>query len=346
MEAGSLLQDLTIVLVGAGISALVFSFLRWPLILGYILAGILIGPHFTTPSLIHNDDTIREISELGVIFLMFYAGLDFDIKRIQQTLLPALSAMGLQLFSSVVLGIIFARLMDWSALQSVFLAGVLAVSSTMVTIPILKAKNAMKSNYAQLSIGVAISEDVVGVLLLAFLAGISRANKMEWMFVFRMTFSVMVLVAALFFVGRLWATRFMMALSRLPSEEILHIVLVGLILLVGQLARSFSVPLGAFVAGAIFAGTHFAEKFDRITTPMRDIFTAIFFVSIGMLVVPSAVWQHKGIVLLLSLATFLGMVGSVWLGLYFAGQRGSVAFKASLSKAQIGEFSFVIAALG
>ncbi len=346
METGYLLRDLTIVLVAAGVVSVLFSFLRWPIILGYLVAGMCIGPHMTKHLWVHNETTVQEISTLGVIFLMFYCGLSFDLKRVKQTFVPSFFAVALQTLFSIAVGLTFSSLLGWSLLQGIFLSGVLSITSTMVAIPIISSKDAMKSNYAQFTIGIAILEDILAVLLLALLTGLSQAGHMQWGLALKITFWITVFLAAVFFVGRLVAPKCMKALSVFKQEEVLHVVLIGLILLVGQLAHAFSEALGAFVAGAIFSFFFFTEKFERIVTPMRDIFTAVFFVSIGMLIDPHTLAQNKWTIVFLSLATFLGTTISVWAGLYFTGQKGSVAFKASLPKAQIGEFSFVIAALG
>ncbi|MDR0755388.1 MAG: cation:proton antiporter [Puniceicoccales bacterium] len=344
METSYLIQDLAAVVVGASVVSIIFSMLKWPSILGYLLTGLLIGPHLSPDIFIHDKISVQEISELGVIFLMFCIGLEFDLKKLQQTLFPCLLAMFLQVILAFFIGALMARFLGWTALEGTFLGAVCAISSSMVAIPILRQKNALRKSFAQFTIGIAILEDIFAVVLLVIFsnAGQSRFN---WHQCLSLIFWMTSFIASMLVLGRLFAQRFLKILTNIHSEEIIHVCVVGLILLLSELFHSYSNALGAFLAGAIFSSTHITSRLETMIAPIRDVFTAIFFVSIGMMIEPKLLWDQKFTILCLSIIVVAGQMISVWLGFFLSGQTSSNAFRAALPKSQIGEFSFVIAAL-
>ena len=344
MEESSILLDLTNVLVSASAVSIIFSLLRWPAILGYLLAGMLAGPYITPELWVKNQDKIREISELGVIFLMFYIGLEFDLRKLKQTFFPAFLAMILQTFFAFFLGTSIAPLLGIPAHQGIFLGAIFAISSTMVAIPILKNKGELRSSHAQFAIGISIFEDILAIILLVLLA--SKTQKaISWSVSLDIIFLITVFIAGTFFFGRLIANKVLAVLQKVANEEVIHLAVVAFILLSSRLASGFSTALGAFVAGSIFSSTKLVNHLEKMVAPIRDVFSAVFFVSIGMLIDPKLIWSQKYTILALSILVVFGKILTVWLGLFLAGQKSYTAFLASVPKAQIGEFSFVIAAL-
>ncbi|OHE73962.1 MAG: hypothetical protein A2Y14_02575 [Verrucomicrobia bacterium GWF2_51_19] len=346
METASVIRDLSIVLATAGIVAIAFSFLRLPVMLGYIFSGLVIGPNISNGIVIQNEATIRQLSELGVIFLMFYIGLEFDLRKLRSLMGPSLLSVVLQSICMCFLGLFIAPLLGWSGLNGFFLGGLLAISSTMITIPILRDSNALQSNYAQWTIGILILEDIVAILLLVVLAGVAVTGRFAWDDVVQVTFFVGIFVVMVFFIGRLLAPWMVRVLDKIGKVDILTIAVIGFVLGIGQLAQQFSLALGAFLAGSILSQTLLAEKIEAVTEPFRNVFSAVFFVTVGMLIQPNLLIAYWKIILLLTALVVIGKIVTCWLGLFLSGQQSKTAFLASVSKAQIGEFSFVIATLG
>jgi len=344
METSYLIQDLTTIVVMASIVSIVFSILRWPNILGYLVAGLIVGPYITSNFVIRDEASIRSISELGVIFLMFCIGLEFDLKKLRQTLFPSFLAMFFQAVMAFFTGALVAHSLGWNPILGTFLGAIFSISSSMVAIPILKNKNALKQPYAQFTIGVAVLEDIFAVVLLVLLSN-SRQGHFNFSECLNLIFWITVFIASMLIFGRLAAQRFIVLIKKITNEEIVNICVVGLILLLSELSSGYSNALGAFLAGAIFSNTPIIHKLESMVAPIRDVFTAVFFVSIGMLIDPKLIWEYKSLILILSFVVVAGQLISAWLGFFLSGQKPSNAFRASLPKSQIGEFSFVIAAL-
>lgn len=348
METLSLIHDFALILLMAAFCAIGARLLHIPLLLGYIFGGFLLGLPWRGIFLIHDSATIQQMSELGVVFLMFYIGLEFNLKRLRQLFSSAIVALVLQTIFMLFLGRILAPFLGWGGLNGLFLGGLLAISSTMITLPILADQGALNSNFARLSIGILILEDILAILLLVILSGIAITGHFEWNAIGRVTFLVGVFVVGVFVVGRMLAPHLIRLLLRFNSGEVLTVAMVGILLGVGLLAEMshFSIALGAFLAGAIFSQTALSEAIGEHTEPIRNIFTAIFFISVGLMIDPALILKYIGPILLLTFLTFLFKVFSCQLGLLLSGQSGEDSLRAALSKAQIGEFSFVIAALG
>lgn len=344
MHESYLIQDLTTIIVIAGAVSVIFSILRWPSILGYLLSGLIVGPYVTEKFSIHDASSVKSISELGVIFLMFCIGLEFDLKKLKQTLFPSLLAMLFQALTAFFIGTTVAHVIGWSPVLGLFLGAIFAISSTMVAIPIIKQQNAMQQPFAQFTMGVAILEDIFAVVLLVILSNLQQGsfNLSQCL---NLVFWITVFITGMLIFGRLFARRFIKLLKKIANPEIMHVCIAGLILLLSELSSGYSNALGAFLAGAIFANTRVIHDLESMVAPIRDIFTAVFFVSIGMLIDPKLLWENKWLMLILSFLVVGGQFVSAWLGFFLSGQKPSVAFRASLPKSQIGEFSFVIASL-
>ncbi|MDR1435212.1 MAG: cation:proton antiporter [Puniceicoccales bacterium] len=348
MEDGSLIRDFAILIGTAGIAGFIFHFLRLPLLLGYILSGLIIGPHLFFANYIKNYEILHQFGDLGVIFLMFYIGLEFNLDKLRRTLGPSLLVVIFQTIVMMFVGILSAKFLHWSGLNGLFLGALMAISSTMMTIPVLREQNALDSHFAQLAIGVLVLEDFVAILLLIVLSGISMTGFFEWKAVWQVTFLVGVFVVMVFVLGRFFGARIAPLLQKMASPELLVLVAVGFALFLGEIADKlhFSAELGAFLAGSVLSQSVIAHKIDEVTESLRNIFCAVFFVTIGMLIDPAKIAEHWKAIVAISLVVTVAQIFVCWFGLFMAGEESKTSFYAAIYKAQIGEFSFVIAALG
>ncbi|MFZ5806042.1 MAG: cation:proton antiporter [Verrucomicrobiota bacterium] len=348
MEHHALIRDLCWILLAAGAAAVIFHWLRQPLILGYLLAGFLLGPYFPLFPTVNAIENVQALSELGVIFLMFYIGLEFDVGKLRKTFIPAFLALAIQTFFMMLLGLQAGAILGWPYLQSFFLGGVLSISSSMVTVSFLRRKGDLTRPYAGLTISTLIMEDILAILFLVLITGTSVNGNFAWHTVGRATFLVGIFIVVVFLLGKLMAPRLLFVLKKFGDPEVITLFTVGLILGVSLLAQEFqfSLALGAFLAGAILSRTTLAREIERLTEPLRDVLTALFFVAMGMLIVPEHLLRYGKTILVLSALMIAGKIISCWMGFVLAGQRSSTSFRASLPKAQIGEFSFIIAAMG
>lgn len=343
MEESSLIQNLTLIVAIASVVSIIFSTLRWPTILGYLLSGVLIHSYF--PAHCHENHVfIQSISELGVIFLMFCVGLEFDLKKLKQTLLPCLLAMFFQACTGFFLGITVARIIGLSATLGLFLGAIFSISSTMVAIPIIKQQNALQQPFAQFTIGIAILEDILAIVLLSILSSIQNGN-FGFGKCLNLVFWITIFMVSITIFGRLIAKRIITIFKKISNQEVMNVCTIGIVLLLSYVSNDYSNALGAFLAGVIFSNTQIIHHLSASIAPIRDIFSSIFFVSIGMLIDYRMLWQYKWVILVLTVLVVAGQLVSAWFGFFLGGQKGELSFRASLPKAQIGEFSFVIAAL-
>lgn len=347
-SAGGLLFDLGVVIVAAAGAALLFRQMGWPLIFGYLLAGLLVGPNLLPVSALHDVESIREISELGVVFLLFFIGMEFDLGKLRQLLGPAFVALILQTGAMLYLSKLVGAMLGWSSTSALFFGSLLAISSSMVTIRVLREQGRMKHPHAQLAVGILILEDVLAVLLLVILTGVAVTQKFDWGSAWLVTFLMGVFVVVVFLMGRPLAKRAIDALEVWDDREQITLFSMGLLMGVSLLALGleFSNALGAFLAGAILSQTRLLHRFEEATRSLHDLFTAVFFVSVGMLIEPDVIVRNWGWVLGIALAVIILKTLTCWLGLFLAGQPSRSSFRGALSKAQIGEFSFIIAELG
>lgn len=347
-HSNTIINDLTIVIVCAATVSVLFKALRLPPMMGYLLSGLLIGPNFLMQSPIHDLDTIQDLKELGVAFLMFYIGLEFDLKKLQKMFGPAALAVLFQTAGMIILGMLTAPLLGWSSMDGLFIGCLLAISSTMITVPILKSQDAMKSNFAQLSIGILILEDILAILILVVLSGVGVTGKFEWDRAWQAIFLVGVFVVMVYFVGKLLAPKLLRLLKKFGNTEITTVVSVAVLLGIGLLAEhfNFSIALGAFLAGSILSQSELAHQIEKAIDPLKNLFTAVFFVTIGILIEPELLAQYWLPIVLLTVFVVVGKSIATWSGLFLTGEKPVTAFRAALCKAQIGEFSFIIAALG
>lgn len=339
------LQTLAIVLGVAAVTTIVFQRLRQPVVFGYMLAGLIIGPHVPIP-LVADSDTVHTLSELGVIMLMFALGLEFSLRRLVGAGWPVLIVGVLQ--STVMLGFGYTagRLFGWNVLQSIFAGAVIAVSSTTI---IVKAYLDLKvqGRVTDLVFGVLIVEDVLSILMLAVLVPLSSggasAVPLGETLVRLGVFLVGVIV-----VGMLVIPGLMRFVVRMKRPETTLVASIGICFAIALLARSvgYSVALGAFLAGSLVEESGEGKLITHLIEPVRDMFAAVFFVSVGMLLEPRLVAEHWVAVVVFTLLVVFGKVGAVTLIAFLTGAGTRVALQAGMSLAQVGEFSFILASAG
>lgn len=343
------IADFGLVLAAAGLAAMLFRILQWPLIFGYLLAGIIIGPHVLPIPLVEDRQAIQSISELGVIFLLFFIGLEFDLKRLQRVLGPALIGLLLQTFTMLYLARLLGPALGWNAVNTLFFGSLLAISSSMVTVRVLRDSNRLREAPSQFTIGILILEDVLAVILLVVLTGVALTRTFAWDAVGLVVVAMLLFIVVVFLIGRTFVPwLYSRICGQNPDPEVMTLMSVGLVMAVSLLALKleFSPALGAFVAGTLFSSTAVARQVETMNRSLHDVFTAVFFVAVGMQLDPALLFDEAGWILLVAVLVIVGKTISCSTGLVLSGQRGQTAFKAAVPKAQIGEFSFIIAALG
>ena len=345
-DAHAFLKALTIVLGVAAVTTVVFQRLRQPVVLGYIMAGLIVGPHVPIP-LVADSAVFQTLSELGVILLMFSLGLEFSIRKLAQVGPTAGLTAVLQSSIMVWLGFMVGQLFGWTTLESLFAGAIIAISSTTI---IAKAfdEQGVTGRLREIVVGILIVEDLIAILLMAILTAIASGSGLSAgplaATIGRLAAFLVGLVAA----GMLLVPRAVRAINRLKRRETTLVASIGLCFAVALLAQAFgySVALGAFIAGSLVAESGEEQQVVRLVEPVRDVFAAIFFVSVGMQIDPALVARHWLAVAVLTTVVVLGKVFGVSLGAFLTGAGMRTSVQAGMSLAQIGEFSFIIAALG
>jgi CPA2 family monovalent cation:H+ antiporter-2 len=348
LYGASLVQDLGIVVVGAAIASIVFRMIKLPVIFGYLLIGLLIGNAFGAYPIIGDMEGVKQVSELGVVFLLFFIGMEFDIGRLRSVLTPAFLAVVAQTVAMFYLSRLVSPLLGWGYINSLFFGCLLSISSSMVTLRVLQEQGRDKMAHAQLATGIMILEDCLAILMLVILSGVSVSRGFDWHSVWFVSFLMGVFTIGIFFFGRLLAPKILGEVQEGGNREAFTILSVGLLLGIGALALRlhFSGALGAFVAGAILSKTRLVKPVLENNRAFRDLFCAIFFVSVGIQIDISSIWGNFWIILGISILMIIGKIASCFLGMFLAGQSPETSYNASATKAQIGEFSFIIAVMG
>jgi CPA2 family monovalent cation:H+ antiporter-2 len=348
MENSHLISDMGWMMAVAAAVAILFQRLKIPVIIGYLLVGLFLGPYSFFESPIHDIGNIKDLGELGVLFLMFFIGLEFDFDKLGKVMGPALLALLCQTTVMMFLGIQAGLFLEWTSVESLFLGGILSISSSMVTVKLIRDRGELKRPYAENAVGILILEDILAIVLLVLLSGVAVSGHFSWDAAGRVTFLIGAFFVVVFVVGKLIAPKIIEMLRRFGTGETFILFSIGLILGVSILAETFefSLALGGFLAGAILSKSSVSEEIEKLTTPFRDFFSAMFFVAAGMQFDPAVLFRNWEIIVGLTSFVVVGKFLTCWFGLVLAGQKPETATRASLAKAQIGEFGFVIAALG
>ena len=344
--AHDLIKALAMVLCVAAVTSVIFQRLRQPVVLGYIIAGLIIGPHVPIP-LIADAAIVQTLSELGVILLMFSLGLEFSLRKLLQVGLTAALTAIIQCSLMIWLGFIVGRALGWTATESIFTGAIIAISSTTI---IAKAfdEQGIQGKLREIVVGVLIVEDLIAILLMATLTAIATGAGLS---AGQLTVTIGRLAAflvGLVVVGLMVVPRGVRAVQRLKRPETTLVASIGLCFAVALLAQEFgySVALGAFLAGSLVAESGEEKAIEHLVQPVRDMFAAIFFVSVGMIIDPGLIAQHWVAVVVLTWVVILGKLVGVSVGVFLTGNGTRTAIQSGLSLAQIGEFSFIIAGLG
>ncbi|WP_460132716.1 cation:proton antiporter [Pseudomonas sp. S1_E04] len=348
MHAISFIQDLAVIMLVAGVVTVLFHRLKQPVVLGYIVAGFIIGPHTPPFGLIHDEDTIKTLAELGVIFLMFCLGLEFSLRKLFKVGATAFIAAFLEIILMIWIGYEIGRWFDWNTMDSLFLGAILAISSTTIIVKALNDLKMKNQRFAQLIFGVLIVEDILGIGIIALLSSIAVSGTVSSGEVFSTVGKLSLFMIVALVIGILLVPRLLAYVAKFDSNEMLLITVLGLCfgfcLLVVKL--EYSMVLGAFLIGAIMAESRQLIKIERLIEPVRDMFSAIFFVAIGLMIDPQILLQYAWPIAVITMAVVLGKMLSCGLGAFIAGNDGRTSLRVGMGLSQIGEFSFIIAALG
>jgi CPA2 family monovalent cation:H+ antiporter-2 len=344
-HANVFLTNLALVLCVAAVTTVVFQRFRQPVVLGYLLAGLIVGPYVPVP-LVADREIVHDLSELGVVLLLFSIGLEFTFRKLFRVGATAGAVAVVQVSAMVLLGDLAGRALGWSARESLYAGAIVAISSTTI---IAKAfeENRVGGHLRELVLAVLVVEDLVGILLLAALTTLS-AGKLSPGALAATTGRLALFLVAVIVLGMLVVPRLVRSIVRLERPETLVVTCTGIAFGLALLAHRFgySVALGAFLAGSLVAESGEGERIEHLMQPVRDLFGAVFFVSVGMLIDPALVVRNWPAVALLTAVVLAGKIVGVSIPAFLTGASVRTSVAAGMSLAQIGEFSFIIAGLG
>ena len=343
-----LISDLALILIVAGVVTLIFKRLKQPLVLGYIVAGFLAGPHMPYTPSVEDLTSIHLWSEIGVIFLMFTLGLEFSFKKIVKMGIGPVIAACTVMFCMIGVGRFLGTLFGWDSMNSLFLGGMLAMSSTTIIYKALDDLGLRQQKFAGEVLSVLILEDILGILLMVVLSALAVSRHFEGAELMGSLLKLGFFLILWFVVGVYVVPLFLRGTRKWMNRETLLVVSVGLCFLLVVIASKagYSSAFGAFMMGSILAETVEAESIERVTSPVKDLFGAIFFVSVGMMVDPAVLAEYWLPILAICVAIILGQAVFGTTGFLLSGQPLRVAVQCGFSLAQIGEFAFILAALG
>lgn len=343
-----LISDLALILICAGIMTLIFKKLKQPLVLGYIVAGFICTPHFKfTPSVV-DSASIHIWSEIGVIFLLFALGLEFSFKKLMKVGGSAVISACTIIFCMILVGVFVGWTFGWNRMDCIYLGGMLAMSSTTIIYKAFDDMGLRQQRFAGLVLSILILEDILAIVLMVMLSTMAVSQNFEGG---EMVYSILKLLFFLilwFVVGIYGVPLFLKRVRKLMSDETLLIVSLALCFGMVYLAAlvGFSPAFGAFIMGSILSETIESEHIGKLVSPVKDLFGAIFFVSVGMMVDPAMIVEYKYQILVIVLAVLLGQTIFGTTGVLLSGQPLKTAMQCGFSLTQIGEFAFIIASLG
>jgi monovalent cation:H+ antiporter-2, CPA2 family len=345
-DTHAFLRDLTLVLAVAAITTVLFQRLRQPVVLGYLLAGMIISPNTPIP-LVADLETVHTLAELGVILLMFSLGLEFSFRKLVRMGPRAAFVALIQSSLMVWLGFVVGRAFGWTPLESLFAGAAIAISSTTIIVKAFQEQG-VKGPLASVVFAVLIVEDLIAILLLAVLTAVATGAGVSAGSLLTTLLQLVLFLLAMLVLGYLIVPRAIRFVHRLERSETILVACIGTCFALSYIAQAagYSVALGAFMAGSLMAESGEEKKIEHLIEPVRDMFAAIFFVSVGMLIDPRLIAEHWAAVLALVGLVIVGKLVGVASGAFLAGYGTRTSIEAGLSLAQIGEFSFIIASLG
>ncbi len=348
MHLDYLISDLALILIVAAIVTLLFKKINQPVVLGYIVAGFLISPNFVyLPTVVAAED-IHVWADIGVVFLMFGLGLEFSFKKIA-TVGGSAFVIALTVMSAmIVIGAGIGNMLGWGKMDCIFLGGMLSMSSTMIILKAYEEYELKKERFAQIVLGTLVIEDIAGIFMMIILTTISVSRNVSGFAMFTEIGMMLIYLAIWLVLGIYLIPSILKKISDLLNDELLLICSVGICMGMVVIANliGFSSALGAFMAGSILAGTVKATRIEGLVKPVKDMFGAIFFVSVGMMIEPDLLVQYIGPILLITAVTVIGQMTFATIGILLSGQSLHTAVRGGFSMVQIGEFSFIVATLG
>ena len=344
----SFISDLALILISASLVTLVFKRLKQPLVLGYIVAGFLAGPHMPYTPSVSDMSSIHTWADIGVIFLMFTLGLEFSFKKIVKMGIGPVIAACSVMFCMMSVGNMVGHMFGWGSMNSLFLGGMLAMSSTTIIYKAFDDLGLRQQKFAGEVLSVLILEDILGILLMVVLSALAVSRQFQGMELVGSLFKLGFFLILWFVVGVYIIPIFLRRTHRFLNKETLLVVSIGLCFLLVVIAGKvgYSSAFGAFMMGSILAETVEAEKIERVVSPVKDLFGAIFFVSVGMLVDPAVLAAYWLPIVVLCIAIIVGQAVFGTTSFLLSGQPLRIAVQGGFSLAQIGEFAFIIASLG
>ena len=348
MNVEGLIADLALILVLGAISTIVFKKLKQPIVLGYIVAGFLVGPHFDYFPTIHNEENIDFWAQIGIIVLLFSLGLEFSFKKLMNVGGSAIVTALIIVAGMMGLGFVVGHVLNFSNINSLFLGGMLSMSSTTIIIKAFNDLNISHRKFVPRVLAVLICEDLFAVVMMVLLSSIAINNSVQGGELLMSILKLVFFLVIWFSVGVYLIPTFFKYSRRLINDEILLVVAMGMCFLMAVFSAysGFSMALGAFVMGSILAGTCEAEHIEHVVKPVKDLFGAVFFISVGMMVDTGIIVEYASTIVTLSLVVIVGMIVFGTFGMLATGQSLKIAIESGFSLTQIGEFAFIIASLG
>jgi monovalent cation:H+ antiporter-2, CPA2 family len=343
-----LIQDLGLILVTAAIVTILFKKLKQPVVLGYLIAGFLLGPNVSFMPTVKDTTEVQIWAEIGVIILLFGLGLEFSFKKLSKVGRSATITSVFEVTFMLAAGYISGSLLGWSSMDSLFLGGILSISSTTIIVRAFDELGLKSRRFVSLVFGVLIVEDIVAILLLVLLSTVAISQSLSGSELITSGAKLGFFLILWFVLGIYLLPPFMNRIRHLLSDETVLVVALGLCLLMVIIATNvgFSPALGAFMMGSLLSETKDGERIEKLIHPVRDLFAAIFFVSVGMLINPGIVVEYRYEIIFITIITIVGKFLSSMLGSLISGTSLRHSVQVGMSLAQIGEFSFIIATLG
>ncbi len=347
-ELPTMIQDLALILVVAGVVTLVFKKLKQPLVLGYIVAGFLVSPHMPYTASVVDKEDIHDWADIGVMFLLFSLGLDFSFKKILKMGASPIISVTCIIFAMSMLGITVGHIFGWSRMDCIFLGGMLAMSSTTIIYKAFDDLGLRQQQFAGLVMSVLILEDILAIVMMVMLSAIAGGNSPDGSQMLASIAKIVFFLVLWLVVGIFAIPLFLRSVRKLVNAEVLLIVSLGLCCAMAVFSTKvgFSSAFGAFIMGSILAETVEAERIEKLVDPVKNLFGAVFFVSVGMLVDPQILIDYAFPIFLLVMTIIVGQAIFGSMSFLLGGESLKSAIRCGFSMAQIGEFSFIIASLG
>lgn len=348
IQIQSLINDLALILTLGAAATIIFKLLKQPVVLGYIVAGFIASPHFAFLPSVGNEATIEFWAQIGIIVLLFSLGLEFSFKKLINAGGSAIATALIIVLGMMGTGFFIGKTMGFSSVNSIFLGAMLSMSSTTIILKALTDLNMRQRRFVPGVFAVLIVEDLFAVVMMVVLSSIAIDETVSGGELVKSILQLAFFLIIWFVVGVFLIPTIFRRFRKVISDEMMLIIAMGLCFLMAifSVESGFSLALGAFVMGSILAGTPDAERIERIVNPVKDLFGAVFFISVGMMVDPDVIVQYAGTISLLSIVVIVGMIIFGTTGMLATGQPLRIAIESGFSLTQIGEFSFIIATLG